>query len=408
MSRPRSYFVDAHARRHPGPAGLDAAPPKASAAIGGAPLIVRVAGAGRGVWPDRRRLVVATDTGDRGAWSERRRGRAVLTSRRAPDRHRSRRRGGRDCPSSPDYESWSTCRATSRSCRAAAVAGRARAGRGAGLPVGTAAAPLGRAILADPDVGESRAGARRRARCIFRARRSRTCATTPTPPARAATGSTSASTRIAARRSLQWVALPPTRSSGSSDWSSCGPLAAGMRDGRRADRRPAARRASIRKTISRAPTRDWDASHAEGLDEPRRRSTTKYIFVTGGVVSSLGKGIAAASLGRLLVERGLRVTMHEVRPVPQRRSGHDVAVPARRGLRHRRRRRDRPRPRPLRALHRPVAVAGEQRHDRPHLPERHHQGAPRRIPRLHGPGDSAHHRRDQGARSAASRPRTTS
>src|SRR5690349_12311627 len=36
--------------------------------------------------------------------------------------------------------------------------------------------------------------------------------------------------------------------------------------------------------------------------------TTKYIFVTGGVVSSLGKGIAAASLGRLLVERGLRVT----------------------------------------------------------------------------------------------------
>jgi CTP synthase len=32
---------------------------------------------------------------------------------------------------------------------------------------------------------------------------------------------------------------------------------------------------------------------------------TKYIFVTGGVVSSLGKGIAAASIGRLLVERGL-------------------------------------------------------------------------------------------------------
>ena len=38
-------------------------------------------------------------------------------------------------------------------------------------------------------------------------------------------------------------------------------------------------------------------------------STPKYIFVTGGVVSSLGKGIAAASLGRLLVERGFRVTM---------------------------------------------------------------------------------------------------
>ncbi len=43
-------------------------------------------------------------------------------------------------------------------------------------------------------------------------------------------------------------------------------------------------------------------------------STTKYIFVTGGVVSSLGKGIAAASLGRLLVERGLRVTMMKFDP----------------------------------------------------------------------------------------------
>jgi len=42
--------------------------------------------------------------------------------------------------------------------------------------------------------------------------------------------------------------------------------------------------------------------------------TTKYIFVTGGVVSSLGKGIAAASLGRLLVERGLTVTMQKFDP----------------------------------------------------------------------------------------------
>jgi CTP synthase len=43
-------------------------------------------------------------------------------------------------------------------------------------------------------------------------------------------------------------------------------------------------------------------------------NTTKYIFVTGGVVSSLGKGIAAASLGRLLVERGLAVTMQKFDP----------------------------------------------------------------------------------------------
>ncbi|HXB27121.1 MAG TPA: CTP synthase [Gemmatimonadaceae bacterium] len=41
---------------------------------------------------------------------------------------------------------------------------------------------------------------------------------------------------------------------------------------------------------------------------------TRFIFVTGGVVSSLGKGIAAASLGRLLVERGLRVTMMKFDP----------------------------------------------------------------------------------------------
>src|SRR5512136_1565755 len=41
---------------------------------------------------------------------------------------------------------------------------------------------------------------------------------------------------------------------------------------------------------------------------------TKFIFVTGGVVSSLGKGIAAASLGRLLKARGLSVTMIKLDP----------------------------------------------------------------------------------------------
>jgi CTP synthase len=40
----------------------------------------------------------------------------------------------------------------------------------------------------------------------------------------------------------------------------------------------------------------------------------KYIFVTGGVVSSLGKGIAAASLGRLLKNRGLKVTIQKFDP----------------------------------------------------------------------------------------------
>lgn len=41
---------------------------------------------------------------------------------------------------------------------------------------------------------------------------------------------------------------------------------------------------------------------------------TKYIFVTGGVVSSIGKGIAAASLGRLLKNRGLKVTIQKFDP----------------------------------------------------------------------------------------------
>lgn len=41
---------------------------------------------------------------------------------------------------------------------------------------------------------------------------------------------------------------------------------------------------------------------------------TKYIFVTGGVVSSLGKGITASSIGRLLKNRGLKVTMQKFDP----------------------------------------------------------------------------------------------
>lgn len=41
---------------------------------------------------------------------------------------------------------------------------------------------------------------------------------------------------------------------------------------------------------------------------------TKYIFVTGGVVSSLGKGITAASLGRLLKNRGLEITTQKFDP----------------------------------------------------------------------------------------------
>jgi CTP synthase len=54
------------------------------------------------------------------------------------------------------------------------------------------------------------------------------------------------------------------------------------------------------------------------LHHPERHaqapSKTRFIFITGGVVSSLGKGIAAASLGRLLVSRGLTVGLQKFDP----------------------------------------------------------------------------------------------
>ena len=42
--------------------------------------------------------------------------------------------------------------------------------------------------------------------------------------------------------------------------------------------------------------------------------SAKYVFVTGGVVSSLGKGITAASLGRLLKARGYKISMQKCDP----------------------------------------------------------------------------------------------
>src|SRR5690606_5715101 len=46
----------------------------------------------------------------------------------------------------------------------------------------------------------------------------------------------------------------------------------------------------------------------------RSAANTKHLFVTGGVASSLGKGLTASSLGRLLKLRGLRVTMQKLDP----------------------------------------------------------------------------------------------
>ena len=51
---------------------------------------------------------------------------------------------------------------------------------------------------------------------------------------------------------------------------------------------------------------------------------TKYIFVTGGVVSGLGKGITAASLGRLLKSRGLKVAAQKLEDVYKRQELHTL------------------------------------------------------------------------------------
>ncbi|MCC4249748.1 CTP synthase [Microbacterium testaceum] len=55
-----------------------------------------------------------------------------------------------------------------------------------------------------------------------------------------------------------------------------------------------------------------DAGHSD--DTTASTFTTKHIFVTGGVVSSLGKGLTAASLGNLLTARGLHVVMQKLDP----------------------------------------------------------------------------------------------
>jgi CTP synthase len=43
-------------------------------------------------------------------------------------------------------------------------------------------------------------------------------------------------------------------------------------------------------------------------------TAVKYVFVTGGVVSGLGKGISAASLGTLLKARGMKVSLQKCDP----------------------------------------------------------------------------------------------
>ncbi len=67
---------------------------------------------------------------------------------------------------------------------------------------------------------------------------------------------------------------------------------------------------------------------------------TKFIFITGGVVSSLGKGITAGSLGRLLKNRGYKVALQKCDPYINVDPGNHEPLSAWRGVRDRRRRGD--------------------------------------------------------------------
>ena len=64
----------------------------------------------------------------------------------------------------------------------------------------------------------------------------------------------------------------------------------------------------VRKPASCQPMREHVMSHSNP-DRP-----VKYIFVTGGVVSSLGKGLAAASIGCLLEGHGYKVALQKFDP----------------------------------------------------------------------------------------------
>ena len=133
--------------------------------------------------------------------------------------------------------------------------------------------------------------------------------------------------------------------------------------------------------------------------------TTKHIFVTGGVVSSLGKGLTAASLGNLLTARGLRVVMQKLDPYLNVDPGTmnpfqhgevfvtDDGAETDLDIGHYERFLD------------IDLEPGRERHHRADLLAGDRPGAARRVPRRHGAGDPAHHGRDQAAHAPAGAPR---
>ena len=126
----------------------------------------------------------------------------------------------------------------------------------------------------------------------------------------------------------------------------------------------------------------------------------RYIFITGGVVSSLGKGIASAALGALLQARGYRVRLRKLDPYlnvdPGTMSPYqhgevfvtDDGAETDLDLGH---------------YERFTGRSGEphgQHHHRPHLPGHHRPRAARRLSRRHRAGHPARHRRHQGRSSS--------
>src|SRR5271156_6064285 len=62
------------------------------------------------------------------------------------------------------------------------------------------------------------------------------------------------------------------------------------------------------------PAEVGQARRVKATSRGQLRMAPKYIFVTGGVVSSLGKGVAASSIGCLLESRGFKVTLQKCDP----------------------------------------------------------------------------------------------
>src|ERR1035437_4245946 len=102
-------------------------------------------------------------------------------------------------------------------------------------------------------------------------------------------------------RSCRWVRWRPRNA-----WSSCALWRTGFVSA--SWKRSTSRWVWIRRRI-------WKGCPGcSTLQSYREGEMAKYIFVTGGVVSSLGKGIAAASIGCLLESRGLKVTCQKFDP----------------------------------------------------------------------------------------------